>query len=740
MSTTISRRDFLRLVGIGGLSTPLLGCDLPSTVTLEEGQEDIVSYLLPGEHAIPGVGVWYASTCAQCAAGCGIHGRVREGRALKIEGNPDSPINRGKTCQMGQAGLQGHYNPDRITAPMQRVNGELVAVSWEKALGLLKEKTGPESASAKGRQAWVTGTVSGHQRALLNTHLEAVGSASHHYCHEVVNATVWQAVSRDMLGDEIPRLRLDKAALVLSFGADFLGTWLSPVHFARQFSQFRSPPNRGALIQVESKMSLTGANADLWVPIRPGTEGALALGIANHLLNQSGISGAGIPDEVRDRLRAYELQKTAEITGVDAAYIQRIADALHRRSPSLVLAGPSVEGHEQGYDAVAAVMLLNLILGNVGKTIEPGGSFPLPQLATRAGNTRDLMAFADAVQQGRLDVVFFYGANPLYTAPTALDLGGLLQQRGPFKIALAQFPDETVAQADLVLPMASYLEDWGTHVAPYQPDSASLSLQQPLMEPLHAATKGLGDVVLSLLKMHRPDEYGVFPDYYTYLKNAFAALRTEMGGGTDTPERFWNQSLQKGLVHVARKDHALSSNITSLHLTEQRRDAEYPFFLAPSPRIGLFDGRHANLPWLQESPDPINKVVWDSWAEIHPSAAAKLGIAHGDIIRIASRQGAIEVKAYLTKVVHPDVVAVPLGQGHTAYGRYAKGLGVNPLGILDPIVEKKTGELAMYATRVKIAPTDQAGTIVRMGGSDSQVGRGLVRTIPAGRLKRTEGA
>ncbi|MEO5702612.1 MAG: molybdopterin-dependent oxidoreductase, partial [Gammaproteobacteria bacterium] len=272
----VNRRDFLKMVGWGATGTALAACDLPSTVTLEEGKETVVSYLSPEEYNVPGIGVWYASACTQCAAACGIQGRVREGRALKLEGNPESPINRGKLCQMGQAGIQAHYNPDRLTQPMLRKNGKLTNITWDEAYKLLEQKAGPAANIAGDRFAWVTGTVSGHQAVLIGAHLSSLGSTNH-YTQEVISSAVGQAVNRDMLGDAMPRLALDQAKLILSFGADFLGTWISPLHFSTQYAKFRSAP-RGVLVQVEPKMTLTGANADLWIAVRPGTEGVLALG------------------------------------------------------------------------------------------------------------------------------------------------------------------------------------------------------------------------------------------------------------------------------------------------------------------------------------------------------------------------------------------------------------------------------------------------------------------------------
>lgn len=728
MSAKLNRRDFLKALGLGGTAT-LAGCDLPTTVTLEEGKEDVVPYFRPEEYVIPGVGVYYATVCTQCAAGCGLHGRVREGRVLKVEGNPDSAINAGKTCQMGQAGVQGHYNPDRITSPMMREGGALVSTTWDKALAALEAKVGAKSGVASGRVAWVTGTVSGHQRALIQNHLEATGS-THHFAHEVVNAAVWQAVARDMLDDPMPRLRMDKARVILSLGADFLGTWISPVHFAGQYAKFRTNTDRGALIQVESRMSMTGGSADLWVPIRPGTEGILALGLVNYLL-ANGVSSPALPADTRDKVAAYDMAKVSEATGISSATIERIAKALKERTPSLVLAGAPVEGQTNGYESVAAAMLLNIALGNVGTTIEPSGKLPLPQLEAKTGNTRDLLAFAQAANNKQFDVVFIYGTNPVFTAPASINIKDALGNV-PFKVSLAQFPDETAMAADLILPLASSLEDWGTHAPAYMGETAQLGVQQPLMERLYENTRGFGDVMVALLAMRNPQQYGAFKDSYSYMRNVFASLK----GVTQSADEFWNRSVQAGVVKMDApvRKHTIKASVGAV--AAPAVDAAFPFTLVPSARMGLFDGRHANLPWLQESPDQIAKVVWSSWAEIHPTTANKLGIKHGDFIRIESSSGAIETQANVIKSIHPDAIAVPLGQGHTEYGRYAKGRGVNPLAILNPTTDAKTGELAMYATRVKISKTGKNQPVLRLGASDYQHGRRLARTVSVDILKR----
>ncbi|MCL5669460.1 MAG: molybdopterin-dependent oxidoreductase, partial [Gammaproteobacteria bacterium] len=639
----LKRREFLQLMGWGAAGATLAGCDLPTTVTLEEGKEEVVAYLSPEEYAIPGVGVWYASTCAQCAAGCGIHGRVREGRVLKLEGNPDSPINHGKLCQMGQAGVQNHYNPDRYTSPKLRRDGALVDITWDEAWKLIEEKTGAAANLGAGRLAWVTGTLSGHQAALMAAHIEAVNGK--HYGHEVITPAVWQAVNRDLFGEAMPRLSLAKAKLVLSFGADFLGTWLSPVHFSTEYAHFRKAP-RGILIQVEPAMSLTGANADLWLAIRPGTEGALALGLA-YMLAQNGVAA---PDALQGVIGDYAPSKVAGITGVSEARITQLAELLRKHAPSLVLPGYTAQGQAQGYETTAAIMLLNVMLGNVGQTITSGGEFPFPQLAAKSGNTRDLIAFADAAHSKAHDVVFFYGANPVFTAPTAFNLADRLKNI-PFKVAFTQFPDETAAQCDLIMPVASYLEDWGTHAPAYQPDGV-IGVQQPLMETLYPGTPGLGDALLTLLKSRDAAKYGAWNNYYGYLKQAVTSLPAQYRSAGQSDEAFWQSVLQKGQFKVEVKSGALQAKpLSGINLYAPATDGDYPLTLIPSPRLSFWDGRHANLPWIQEAPDQITKVVWDSWAEIHPATAARLGVEEGDVLEIASEQGAIKVKAFIHKGV-----------------------------------------------------------------------------------------
>jgi molybdopterin-containing oxidoreductase family iron-sulfur binding subunit len=705
------RRDFLKVLGWGGAAVALSGC---GNTSIEDGKEKVVSYVEPADFVVPGIGVYYNSTCAQCDAGCNIEGRVREGRVLKLEGNPDSAINRGKMCGLGQAGVQAHYNPDRVREPLLRNGVQGEAITWEKALALISEKlhgiTGEEV-------AFLTGGVSGHVKVLLENYLDALGSKNH-YAYEAVSPAVVRAANKKNYGVEMPRLRLDKAKVIVSFGADFLGAWVSPVHFSQQYAQFRKgnrPEGRGVLVQIESKMTLTGANADRWMPIRPGTEGILALGIINAL-------GAGGPADAV--AKDYTADRVSKDTGVPAEHIIKLAALLKLHSPSLVLAGSAAEGYAHGSLNAAAIALLNQVLGNLGKTLEAPVNVPFSQIMPTPGNRASLSALNDSMAQGKLKVLFSYAANPVFTAPATLKFQDNLK-KVPFKVVFAHYLDETALEADLVLPLDSALEDWGTSVPEYQVE-AQLNIQQPLMEKLYPGTKGVGDILLSLLKQLRAEEYKGYEDFYAYLRGAVLQNKAALGGTGSDDDTFWDATLANALVKLPGVVATLSGKTSAaLVLPAPVENVAYPLRLIPSVLPNQRDGRHANLSWLQESPDPLTTVVWDSWVEIHPKTAAKLGIVEGDIIEVISQSGSVKSQAYLFPGIHPEAISMPLGYGHEAMGRYAKGTGVNVFKILDPVFDKETGELAINETRVKIRKTGSRFVVVKEEGPNggSQLGR-----------------
>ena len=728
MNSGFDRRDFLKVLGWGGAAVALSGCGNGS---VEDGKETVVSYVETNDYMIPSISVYFNSTCAQCDAGCNITGRIREGRVLKVEGNPDSAINRGKTCGLGQAGVQHHYNPDRVRAPLLRTGNSGEAITWEKAYALIAEKMKGVSGE---EVAFLSGGVSGHLKALLGNYLDSFG-CKNHFVYEAVGPAVLRAANKKSYGVEMPRFNINKAKVVLSFGADFLGAWVSPVHFSQQYAQFRKGVDgqRGVLVQVESKMTLTGANADRWLVVRPGTEGILALGIINALGTAKGDIAAAVKD--------YDRARVSKDTGVSAEQIDKIAALLKERTPSLVLAGSAAEGYAHGSQNAAAINLLNQVLGNVGKTVEAAAVVPFPQMAPLTGNTAALKTLNDGLAAGKYKVLFSYAANPVFTAPGAMKFTDNMTKAG-FKVVFAHYMDETAMQADLVLPLDSALEDWGTQVPEYMAEGAQINIQQPLMEKLHAETRGMGDILLALIKQRRAADYKKFDDYYAYLRAALLQNKNALGGGADD-DTFWTETLSKGIIKVAGTKQILSGRVGAAGLSlpsPAAIDAQYPLQLIPSVNASLRDGRHTNQPWLQESPDPLTTIVWDSWVEIHPKKAAELGIEEGDIVEVTGKNGSIKAQAYLFPGIHPDAISIPLGRGHEALGRYAKGYGVNPFQILDTVFDQETGELALHETRVKVSKTGKRVIIVKDEGvvGGKQMGKKIAARMSSDKVKLSE--
>jgi anaerobic selenocysteine-containing dehydrogenase len=340
--------------------------------------------------------------------------------------------------------------------------------------------------------------------------------------------------------------------------------------------------------------------------------------------------------------------------------------------------------------------------------------------------------------------VFIHNANPVFTAPGFMKLRENLK-KAAFKAVFTHYRDETAEEADLILPIDSALEDWGTHVAAYQPDGVQIHMQQPLMERLYPqGTRSLGEVLLTLLKQRNQQEYNQFPDYYAYLKSAVVKNKSAFKDAPTDDEEFWDQTLSHGVLNVAKPEpRQFSPNPGALDLDLPKpaeQDWHYPLQLVPSVRANFRDGRHANLPWLQETPDPLTTIAWDSWLEIHPKTAERMGIAEGDVLEVASKSGTLKVQAYLFPGLEQSTVAIPIGNGHEAMGRYANGVGVNPLKILDPVFEKSTGELAMYATRVILRKTVETRPVVkdegwRPGAVNTQLNRKIVATIAADKVK-----
>ena len=711
-SVIFNRRDFLKLVGIG-VAGAAAGCATPQA-------DRLIPYLVPPEDILPGVAYWYASTCRECPAGCGTLVKAREGRAIKIEGNPNHPVNHGGLCARGQAGLQGLYDPDRVRTPMLRKGDKWEQISWDDALKLAGEKLGGAARGKSGVALLTDNTTGSLQR--LEGAVAAAAAGTHLVYEPFAHESLREANRRTFGIAAVPRFDFGAATMVVSFGADFLETWVSPVEHARGFAALRAKHD-ATFVSVEPRLSLTGANADEWVAIRPGGEMALALGMARVILTEGLGPMVAERGALLEAVSSFTQDVVAKATDVPADAVTALARRFAARRPSLAVAGGIANQSEQSVALIAAVNLLNYVVGNIGQTVRFDRTLNFDAVAPFS----ELQRLIQNMSEKRLDVLIVRGANPAYAAPAWAGFAAAMDAV-PFKISLSGVLDETAERCDLLLPTTHPIETLGDA----EPARGIHAMQQPAMRALPMfEARPAGDALLALAKAATlPGAWT--DDWAQYVKAQWKPLHQRLGAGRDFAT-FWNDVTRNGGIWEDAPATAVRwANTPAFAAPEVKGAGDMALVLYPS--IALYDGRGANKPWLQELPDPTSKVVWGSWAEIHPDTAAKLGVAHGDTLKVETEAGPLELPAVLYRGMRPDVVAIPLGQGHSAYGRYARGIGVNALSLLSAAQDGASGAVAYLSARAKLARSAKPIDLVATQRERNQDQRGIARIIPVSAL------
>ncbi len=671
-----NRRDFLKLAGLG-LAGTAGGCAQPPA-------ERLIPYLIGPNDILPGVAYWYASTCRECPVGCGLLVKTREGRAIKVEGNPAHPINQGALCARGQASLQGLYNPDRIRAPLLRQGDQWRPISWDAALKLAVEKLGAAVREKRG-VALVTDNLTGSLERLCREWAKAVGGD--YLVYEPFAFESVREANRATFGvAAIPQLDFARAKMVVSFGADFLETFGSPVAQARGFAAMRAQVPDGWFVAVEPRLSLTGANADEWVAVRPGGEMSLALGMARVILSEGLGSGTRA---IAEAVAAYSPEAVEGQTDVPAPQLVRLARRFAESRPSLAVAGGVAAQSEQGTALIAAVNLLNWVAGNVNETVRFDRTLNYDAVASFA----EFQRLAASLERGEVDV-----------------------QRVAFKLSLSGMMDETTARCDLVLPSLHALEVLGDA----ETARGVHTILQPAMKPVPAFdARPAGDTLIALAQ---GAGVGKFPaSWAEYLKAQWAPLHQRFGAGQDFGA-FWDETLKNGGVWEEPAPVKVVWTGVPSFTTPALKGGSGPA-LVLYPSANLYDGRGANKPWLQELPDPTT-----------PESAAELGVAQGDPVQIATAAGSVTLPAYLYAGIRKDCVAIPLGQGHASYGRYANGCGVNPLDLLPAAQDAASGAMAYLCARAQVSRAPGLGRLVTTQREKRQGDREVAQIIPVAAL------
>lgn len=722
----ISRRRFLQ--GLG--ATTALG----ATACANPVEQNILPNVKGIPEMVPGVAVWYSSTCTECSTGCGIRVRTREGRAVKIEGNPNSPVNKGSLCALGQASLQSLYDPDRIRTPLKKVRNSPTGpvfepTTWDEVFGKINDAV----TNATNKKVLLTGELQSGYQDLVSAFAGQLGFSQ----------VVWDpmqpvavAKAAEMVYGTygVPTFQIDKAQVVVNFGADFLETWGNPVGYARQWADSRRSEKPLRFVHIEPRLSLTGANADLWLKPNLGSEVRFALFLIGQMIERG--RAKGVSDDVRNKLtqltKGISATDVEEQTGIPKEKLLLVAQYLADAKSSLVLAGGASTSTADPMPLLVLTNILNVMLGNVGKTVDIAN---LDKPTTSASKVASLI---DDMQNGKVDVLITAGTNPQFSFPDAFGFEYALNRVGlkgegtgkkaGLVVALASQMDETAELADYVLPLHTSLEDWGYVSLP----GGSVSLMQPSMRQIFE-TKSLGDVLLTIAS-NAGKQADTNSTFDAYVKARYLTL-TAGKGGADS-EAFWRSSLENGGYFVTPASMpaatpAINPAVFSLSYGVTVKPSHHgELMLYPYPSVKSFDGRAANRPWMQELADPITQAVWGSWAEIHPETAKEQGIKQGDAVIIRTEDGEVHVPAYVTEHVHKGIVAVPVGQGHSSYGRYAKSTGEG--GSVFSLLPKKlaTGADAIVLTGspVTVVRGLGSGNLVTVQDFASQEGRELART------------
>jgi anaerobic selenocysteine-containing dehydrogenase len=706
---------------------------------------------------------------------------VVDGRVVKLDGNPLHPSNQGRLCPKGQAGLQVLYDPDRIKGPMRRVGERRwQQVSWSEALDeiantlqTLRDSGRPE------RLVFLHDGKRGPTRDLIARFCQTFGTPndvrSPHYS---ADGTPLAHLLTQGWNDHAA-YDWENTNYLLCFGGAFLEAWQPLVRQLRAYSRMRRgrPGQRAKIVQIESRASVTATKADEWLPIRPGTEGALALGIAHVIVRDELYDEAfvsehtfGFEDWTDEIGRShmgfrtlvmrddYAPERVAEVTEIAAHTIERIAREFAAARPAV--AAGDVSGYSNSLYSQWAIHALNALVGSIEV---PGGVMrqlepplapwtepALDEVAVQGlsqsradGVGTDAFPLAESVPHALtqapypIEVLFLYHANPVYDDPPGLEWREALESI-PLVVSFSPYLDETSEHADFLLPDCTYLEKW--FLEPLEPSLGypTLGLSRPIVDPLYE-TRNTADVLTELARTMGGSLAAAIPwnGFVEALQERVQGLY-QAGIGmpkTETFEEFWAELQSRGVWYTQPYEfgqwerafvtpsgrfefasQTLKERLEKLGIAFEDEDllpryqppilegdeAEYPFHLCTFKTVTYTERWGANIPWMQEIYGLHVQEKWDSWVELNPETAHELGIHDGDQVRVESPQGSIELRARLWPGTPPQVVSIPLGQGHTAGGRWAENRGANPNELVTPLTDPRSGELATQSTRVRV--------------------------------------
>ena len=706
-----NRRDFLKFFGFSVAAVSLAACNKAPV-------RNIVPYLVKPEEITPGVANYYNSTCGACSSACGVTVKTREGRPIKVDGNVNSPISGGGLCATGQASILSLYDTERLDGP-KKVNGSnLESTDWA---SLDTDVTAQLNAiqTAGGKVAIVSGTIhSPSTLAVINDFKTKYTNATH-ITYDAMGYSGILMANRDSFGKQvIPSYNFDKANVVVSFGADFLGTWISPVEFTKAWSAKRKVDGISAdgkvlkTIIFESNLSLTGTNADYRFPMKTSQEAVYVTALYNNLATLAGV--AQLP-----------MTMTGELAG---GAIKETAGSLWKeKGASMVVSGsndPKIQSVVNG---------INLLLNNYGTTID------LENHSNQyKGVDADFIQFANELSSGAYQGVIFMNSNPVYTSPLSEKISAGLK-KAKLSVSFAGTADETAMNCQYIAPDNHYLESWNDA----EPKAGLFQLTQPTISEVfdtrQAQTSLLTWAGLGAKPTNDPfANKGIYSQklsasvYYMYIKSKWAAM------GVSSDEAF-NKALHDGVYTTAPKASsvpafaiALNSIVADLEKTVGKKEE---IDLVLYQNVSVKDGSLSNNPWLQETPDPMSKVTWDNYISLPKALAESKDIKNGDMVNITL--GAVSMKG-MPVFVQPGQSNGTIGVA-VGYGRQGK---VGEKGVFDaigknayPFLTLQNGTYSTVTNGVKIEKISGSYELAQTQTHHSIEGRDIVKETTLGEIK-----
>ncbi|MBT7513713.1 MAG: 4Fe-4S dicluster domain-containing protein [Candidatus Marinimicrobia bacterium] len=607
-STEWNRRDFLKTAGFS-LAAFMTACSKTPV-------NKAIPFLIQPEEIIPGKAYWYSSTSHACGSGCGVLVKNRDSRPIKLEGNPDHPASQGGLCPVCQASVIELYDSKRIYNPqIFRQDSTWAALDSFVLKNLNKTRK-------QGKKiVLLTETItSPSNKFYIKKFLKKYANASHVEYDPISYSAILDAHEVNYGTRFLPQYDFEKADMILSLDADFLGTWLSPTQFTKDYRKNRNLDSKhiSKHIQVESRLSVTGAKADERIVKSPAEMLQLVKDIENTLQSNG---EHGIATKIAKALKHYK-GKSLVISGVNDIGIQILVNRINKS------------------------------LGNIGKTVlHNNPSFQ------KGGSDNAVSQLLTDMESGNVGALLIAGVNPVYDLPEGESFGEYMKTI-PTKISFSGKQNETAELCNVICPLPHYLESWSDD----EFTSGILSMTQPTIQVLgdtRTFRKSIGGWT------------GYEDGERNLIRNYWKKIYTTRKKGSQSFNRWWDNLVHDGFVMIKPK----SVSVGRFKKGQLEKTlAKNGLVLVAYPSLQMLDGRHAENPWLQELPDPISKLTWDNAANLSPKKAKELGVSQSDVIQVKANGKSVELPVYIQEGQSDDVVAVSLGYGRKGTERF-KNLG-----------------------------------------------------------------